>query len=601
LYCAKTGSVQIEFKGAGGNYDDVLYHPIKVRCLPGLLVQPAVTPILSSPHGLSVISIRPNVVPNEQVTVVVTASKPNVIRHTRRLYFEPFVEDQSADLVVHHNGGYFDDDCRLSLQGYGGNFDGVDIPELLHVRISRPDLVVPVRAISVQPNSYTTFPVHLDTSPSAGTYITATSSDTSRATINGPLLVYDTSEQIFTVTHIAPGSTTITFSLQALIPGSTYANVSLPSSLTVVVTALGSGFLVSSSQVDVLQGTPSTITIGPDAIPDSRVELKVETQPADIVSVLPPLVHFEQGTPGQYKTFQLTWLRAGDAVINLKSMGGNFQSITRQNFVRVNALPTLPAMPLMVQSRQLVDKKLEISFSPPATEPELVTAYLVEISETSSFSNVILATEVGSGSRKQVFGPLIIGVCYFYRVTARNRAGLGVQGNGPSCKGVFDSPSAVREVQVKTISEEAVLLQWLPPMDSGDGTPNGMPILSYSVQVRLENGDLQEQISSPADRRSAVLRITPGISYTVNINTVTSVSQAQPHSAGLLVSTTCPSNLRFRQLPLSHLSAPQLLCLSSLRLPLTLTSLFMLLVPTSSLAPQHYCSSLRRAPLLLSM
>ena len=32
-----------------------------------------------------------------------------------------------------------------------------------------------------------------------------------------------------------------------------------------------------------------------------------------------------------------------------------------------------------------------------------------------------------------------------------------------------------------------------------------------------------------------MLRITPGISYTVHINTVTPVSETQPHSAGLLV------------------------------------------------------------------
>ena len=72
--------------------------------------------------------------------------------------------------------------------------------------------------------------------------------------------------------------------------------------------------------------------------------------------------------------------------------------------------------------------------------------------------------------------------------------------------------------------------------EGGKVVHSQVKIRGWIVQVRLENGDLQEQILSPADCRSAVLRITPGISYTVNINTVTSVSQAQPHSAGLLVS-----------------------------------------------------------------
>lgn len=535
FFCAKTGSVQIEFEGTGGNYDDVLYHPIQIRCLPGLLVSQSVTPFLQSPNGSYVITIRPNVVPTERVTVVVTSSRPGIVRYSLRLYFEPFMENQVQELSVQHEGGYFDGDCTLSLQGYGGNFDGVDIPDIIHVRIARPDLVVPQRSISVQPNSFTSFPVYLDTNPSASTYISATSSDTTRATVNGPLLVYDTSVQVFTVTHVAPGTTTITFSVSAMSPGSTYANISLPSSMSVEVTALGSGFIVSASQINVLQGTPETITIGPDAVPDSRISLSVETEPAGIVAVSPSLVYFEQGRSLQYATFQISWLTAGACAIVLKSMGGNFQSITRQSIVKVSALPTLPTAPLMVQSRRLVDKKLEVTFTEPATEPELVTGYLAEISDTSSFTNIIESYDLKENLRIAVFGPLIRGICYYFRVTARNRAGLGAKGIGQNCSGVFDSATAVRDVQVRTISEDSALLQWLPPVDSGDGTPNGMEILSYKVQVRLKDGSLFEQLTSPPDRRSTLLKITPGVSYTVNINTVTAVSELQPHSAGLLL------------------------------------------------------------------
>jgi len=537
FFCAKTGSVQIEFEGTGANYDDLLYHPIQIRCLPGLLVSPTVTPILASPSGSSVVTIRPNVVPTERVTIVVTASKPGVVRHTIRLYFEPFIEGQTRELIVEHAGGYFADNCTLSLQGYGGNFDGVDVPAVIRAQIARPDLAVPQRAISVQPNTFTTFPVYFDTSPSVGTYITATSSDTSRATINGPLLVYDTSVQYFTLTHVKPGPTTITFSLRALEPGSTYSNVTLPSSLSVAVAALGSGFIVSASQVNVLQGTPQTITIGPDAIPDSRVELSLVTVPTGIVAVSPSVVYFEQGKASQFATCTITWLQAGDTAINVQSMGGNFQGITRNSFVTITALPTLPAAPLMVQSTGLVDKKLMVSFVSPLIGAELITGYLVEISDSpgGTFTNIMLSSETTKNDRSAVFGPLIRGVCYFYRVTARNRAGLGTKTNGPNCSFVFDSPSAVREVAVKTISEEAVLLQWLPPTDTGDGSKDGIKILRYTVQVRQEDGALSQQISSPPDRRSAVLRITPGISYTVHINTVTPVSETQPHSAGLLV------------------------------------------------------------------
>jgi len=535
FYCAKTGSVQIEFEGTGGNYDDVLYHPIQLRCLPGLLVNPSLIPVLSSPGGSAILTVGPNVVPTERVTIVVTATKEGVIWHTLRLYFAPFVENQVQELSVEHGQGYFDDDCKLSLQGYGGNFDGVDIPEIIHVRVARPDLVVPLREISVQPNTFTTLPVYLDTKPSLGTYITATSSDPTRATINGPLLVYDTSVQVFTISHVEPGPTTITFSVSALKPGSTYSNVTLSLSLSVAVTALGSGFIVSSSQVNILQHTPQTITIGPDAIPDSRVELIVETEPVGIVSVSPSVVYFGQGIPSQFATFQLTWLMGGDCVINLKSMGGNFQSITRHSFVTVNALPMLPAAPLNVHSTRLVDKKLQITFSPPATFAETITGYLAEISDTTTFTKIIESIDLEVGATSAIFGPLVRGMCYYYRVVSRNRAGLGARATGAACSGVLDSPSVVRNVEVKTISEASVLLQWLPPADSGDGTPDGMPILQYIVQVRLEDGALSTQMTSPADRRSAVLRIMPSVSYTVNINTVTAVSELQVDSASLQV------------------------------------------------------------------
>ena len=535
FYCAKTGSVEIELRGTGGNFGDVIYHPIRLRCLPGLMVSPAETPVLASPIGNATVTVRPNAVPNERVTVVVTANKPNVVRHTLRLYFEAFLENQEQEISIQHAGSFFDDDCLLSLAAYGGNFDGVQVPDVVHARIARPDLIVPQRSVSVQPNTFTTLGVYLDTAPSAGTYITATCSDTSIVTIDGPLLVYGTAMQLFTITHVEPGQATISFSLSALMQGSTYANVTLPSSLSVQVTALGSGFIASASQVKLLPGAPQAITIGPDAVPDSRVELQIEVEPAGIISISPAVAYFEQGTPGQYSTLHITWLQAGDCVLNLRSMGGNFQSITRRAIVAIQALPTLPTQPLHVEASKLVDRNLGITFSPPTVGAILVTQFIVEISDTSTFAKILATSNLAAEERTVVMGPFKRDVCYYYRVAARNAAGRGADGLGPTCITVLDSPSAVRDVHVKTISEEAVLLEWLAPIDSGDGTPDGIPILRYDIVVRSEDAELSEQLSSPADRRSAVLRIVAGVPYTININSVTWLSSAQPHSASLQV------------------------------------------------------------------
>jgi len=103
----------------------------------------------------------------------------------------------------------------------------------------------------------------------------------------------------------------MTFSVSAIKPSSTYSNVKISLSPSVAVTALGSGFIVSSSeqQVKILQYTPQIITIGPDAIPDSHVRLIVETESVGIVSVSPSVVYFGQRIPSRCK---LIWLMGGD-------------------------------------------------------------------------------------------------------------------------------------------------------------------------------------------------------------------------------------------------------------------------------------------------
>jgi hypothetical protein len=141
-------------------------------------------------------------------------------------------------------------------------------------------------------------------------------------------------------------------------------------------------------------------------------------------------------------------------------MGGNFQNIVRNSIVKIRALPSLPAAPLMVLARRLIDRKLEVSFSAPASGAELVTGYVAEISDSSTFNTILATSELSPEVRMAVFGPLVRGLCYYYRVTARNTAGLGANAIGLNCSGVYDSPSPVRNVTVKTISEEAVLLQW---------------------------------------------------------------------------------------------------------------------------------------------
>jgi len=57
-----------------------------------------------------------------------------------------------------------------------------------------------------------------------------------------------------------------------------------------------------------------------------------------------------------------------------------------------------------------------------------------------------------------------------------------VRASGAACSGVLDL-AVGRNVEGKTISEASILLQWLPPANSGDGTSGGMPILEYILHV----------------------------------------------------------------------------------------------------------------------
>ena len=40
-------------------------------------------------------------------------------------------------------------------------------------------------------------------------------------------------------------------------------------------------------------------------------------------------------------------------------------------------------------------------------------------------------------------------------------------------------------MQVEAISEQQIVVRWGAPLDSGDGTPDGVTIFHYIVQVRL--------------------------------------------------------------------------------------------------------------------
>jgi len=188
------GTVQVLFEGSSpsaqpfsqeqrtSNYDRMQHAAVTVQCLPGFALAPAgLTPqalaepssvtlsSISSPSGATTVTLALLEVPTERVTVVVTVSDLSLLRFTSRIYFEALEQQQTRLIYLSHLGGFRNGSAILSLAAAGGNYVGTVLRDALVIPVDAPALLLSTNSVSVNPNGYTTFAIHLDTHPSAAT------------------------------------------------------------------------------------------------------------------------------------------------------------------------------------------------------------------------------------------------------------------------------------------------------------------------------------------------------------------------------------------------------------------------------------------------
>ena len=366
--CVGVGHALLRARGASGALADVDYLLLPVTCLPRIIPDVTVTPVLASPDGATRVAIRPATIPDARVTVVVSVAPAGLVQHTLRVFFEPFIEDQAPELLFTHAGGFAPGEARVSLTAFGGNYEGVVAPDLFSVPIAGPSVIVPERALSIQPNSFKHLPLALDTPPSALTRVFATSSDPSVVAVDGPLELRDTALDVFTCTHAGRrGTAVISFRIESDGgAGETYSAFEFPAALSVNVTARGPGFILSASQLQVASGAPATLTIGPDTVPDSRTELAVSVeQSGSFVSLSPSTFVFLQGVPGQTASLTATWLAPGEALLSLAARGGVYQGTLLASQARITALAPLPGPPRNLVATRSPGRVITLAFAAP--------------------------------------------------------------------------------------------------------------------------------------------------------------------------------------------------------------------------------------------
>ena len=213
--------------------------------------------------------------------------------------------------------------------------------------------------------------------------------------------------------------------------------------------------------------------------------------------------------------------------------------------------------------------------------------YRAELSLSPSFAPLLAHADIApnavgaiSAPLEATLGPFPQGACIFHRIFSANLAGLSAPLQGPACIRALDGPSHVTHVQVRpaplrpfaparpdrprhapfhaepdaelhselhaelhahgqveAISEEQIVLRWGAPADSGDGTPDGVPISRYVVQIFLPGGALAQTVDTPPAKRFVLLDVTPGVDYRMRISAITAVSPA-PSADALTVLVT---------------------------------------------------------------
>ena len=492
ISCNSDGSSDLVFQADGGDFSQIDYIGLQVVCLPGFSLSNSKPLRLSILSPTISISVTPLSILTQESTVVIASNDSALIKFTKRLVFMPFVYSQQKNIVIEFGGQLRSGSVSLSLQAYGGNYEGVAVFDAVQVWVYGPSLNTPSNIIQVHPESSSDFFVSLDTPPSAPVYILAVSADESIVTVSGQQYpATDTSDQQFQVTHVSAGNTTLSLTVSSTL-GSTYGMLQQLVK-QVKVQALSTGFIFSTSMISIAPYSNVSISFGPDSTPDSEVIVYISAEPTGIVSLSPSIFYFSQGVAGQGSTILISWASPGAATLLIKSEGGLYQYITSDIPMTVISLPYLPAQPINIMASPVVPLALSITWElPPASlKTGNASGFRIEFSTQKNFQHQELAIDVGNASTQNnnvassflYLSPSFqTKMCIYVRIFSRNRAGLGPDGvNAGGCTTLIDYPPTISLSSIWILGGGCVRAEWSPVANE---------LLMYRVDILAYNGSL---------------------------------------------------------------------------------------------------------------
>ena len=280
---------------------------------PGLVV--SVTSLDIDEDGTGSFTVKLATQPSASVTVTATSGDTAAATVSAALTFSTldWGTAQTVTVTGVSDADASDEDLEVTLVASGGDYANVTASVDVDVDDSdTAELVVSLEELDIDEDGTGSFTVKLATQPSASVNVTVTSNDTGAATVS-PTLTFTTSDwgtaQTVTVTGVSDADAedeSLLVSLAA--SGGDYVNLTASVDVDVddIDIAVDPAIVVSTTSLDIDEGSTSTFTVRLSTRPASDVLLYVQSDDIRIATVSTTTLEFTQTTWSMEQTVTVT-------------------------------------------------------------------------------------------------------------------------------------------------------------------------------------------------------------------------------------------------------------------------------------------------------
>ena len=280
---------------------------------PGLVV--SVTSLDIDEDGTGSFAVELATEPSASVNVTVTSNDTGAATVSSALVFSTldWGTAQTVTVTGVADADALDEELTVSLSASGGDYANVTASVDVDVDDSdTAELVVSLEELEIDEDGTGTFTVKLATLPSASVNVTVTSNDTAAATVSTALtfstLNWGTAQTV-TVTGVSDADAedeSLLVSLAA--SGGDYANLTASVDVSVddIDIAVDPAIVVSTTSLDIDEGSTSTFTVRLSTRPASDVLLLVQSDDTRIATVSTNTLEFTQTTWSMEQTVTVT-------------------------------------------------------------------------------------------------------------------------------------------------------------------------------------------------------------------------------------------------------------------------------------------------------